>query len=143
MRLKIRQTHISRSDDRILHSAIPTQNLVEILSVADASTTVLQSSGLQYKNMAEILLLLLVSFLQQVSLASGHRHVVLEGRKCYHLRLVTAAVTVFLDYSAHTNTQITVNTNITELNDYLEHLINSTNMKCLTPKQVISSNLRF
>ena len=136
MRLKIRQAHISRSDDRILHSAIPTQNSVEILSVADVSTTVLQ-----YKNMAEILLLLLVSFLQQVSLASGHRHVVLEGRKCYHLRLVTAAVTVFLDYSAHTNTQITVNTNITELNDYLEHLINSTNMKCLTPKQVISRGL--
>ena len=33
-------------------------------------------------------------------------------------------------------TQITVNTNIVELNEYLEQLVKSTNMKCLTPKEV-------
>ena len=35
-------------------------------------------------------------------------------------------------------TQITVNTNITDLSEFLEHLLCSTNMKCLTPKQVHS-----
>ena len=35
-------------------------------------------------------------------------------------------------------TQITVNTNITDLSEFLEHLLRSTNMKCLTPKQVHS-----
>lgn len=39
--------------------------------------------------------------------------------------------------------KITVNTNITELNDYLEHLINSTNMKCLTPKQALTGECGF
>ncbi len=32
--------------------------------------------------------------------------------------------------------QITVNTNIADVNEFLEHLLNRTNMRCLTPKQV-------
>lgn len=35
------------------------------------------------------------------------------------------------------SSQITVNTNIPDLNEYLEHLLKSTNMRCLTPKQVL------
>jgi len=35
------------------------------------------------------------------------------------------------------SSQITVNTNISDLSDYLEHLLKSTNMRCLTPKQVL------
>ncbi|GAA6081576.1 coatomer subunit beta, partial [Tachysurus ichikawai] len=31
--------------------------------------------------------------------------------------------------------KVTVNTNITELNDYLHHILSSTNMKCLTPEK--------
>jgi coatomer subunit beta len=34
--------------------------------------------------------------------------------------------------------KITVNTNITDLSEYLEHLLQSTNMKCLTPKQALT-----
>lgn len=32
--------------------------------------------------------------------------------------------------------KVTVNTNITELNEYLQHILSSTNMKCLTPEKV-------
>ena len=32
--------------------------------------------------------------------------------------------------------KVAVNTNITDLHQYLEHLIKSTNMKCLTPEKV-------
>lgn len=32
--------------------------------------------------------------------------------------------------------QVTVNTNIADLNDYLQHILSSTNMKCLTPEKV-------
>lgn len=31
---------------------------------------------------------------------------------------------------------MTVNTNITDLNEYLQHILKSTNMKCLTPEKV-------
>lgn len=31
---------------------------------------------------------------------------------------------------------MTVNTNIVDLNDYLQHILKSTNMKCLTPEKV-------
>jgi coatomer subunit beta len=33
---------------------------------------------------------------------------------------------------------VTVNTNITDLNEYLQHILGSTNMKCLTPEKVIA-----
>lgn len=36
--------------------------------------------------------------------------------------------------------QVTVNTNITDLREYLDHLIASTNMKCLTPEKVCNPN---
>lgn len=32
--------------------------------------------------------------------------------------------------------KVSVSTNLTDLHDYLQHLIKSTNMKCLTPEQV-------
>lgn len=32
--------------------------------------------------------------------------------------------------------KVSVNTNLTDLHDYLQHLIKSTNMKCLTPEKV-------
>ena len=32
--------------------------------------------------------------------------------------------------------QINLNTNITDLNGFLDHILNKTNMKCLTPRQV-------
>lgn len=32
--------------------------------------------------------------------------------------------------------QVTVNTNIIDLNEYLQHILKSTNMKCLTPEKV-------
>lgn len=32
--------------------------------------------------------------------------------------------------------KVTVNTNIVDLNDYLQHILKSTNMKCLTPEKV-------
>lgn len=34
--------------------------------------------------------------------------------------------------------QVTVNTNIIDLNEYLQHILKSTNMKCLTPEKVSS-----
>jgi coatomer subunit beta len=39
--------------------------------------------------------------------------------------------------------KITVNTNLTDLNDYLEHLLASTNMQCLTPKQALTGGCGF
>lgn len=39
--------------------------------------------------------------------------------------------------------KITVNTNLTDLNDYLEHLLSSTNMQCLTPKQALTGGCGF
>ena len=39
--------------------------------------------------------------------------------------------------------KITVNTNLTDLNDYLEHLLTSTNMNCLTPKQALTGGCGF
>jgi len=32
--------------------------------------------------------------------------------------------------------KVVVNTNITNLSDYLQHILKSTNMKCLTPEKV-------
>lgn len=32
--------------------------------------------------------------------------------------------------------KVTVNTNIIDLNEYLQHILKSTNMKCLTPEKV-------
>lgn len=37
--------------------------------------------------------------------------------------------------------KVSVNTTITDLADYLKHLIKSTNMKCLTPEKVIFNKL--
>lgn len=34
------------------------------------------------------------------------------------------------------STQVTVNTNIIDLNEYLQHILKSTNMRCLTPEKV-------
>lgn len=39
--------------------------------------------------------------------------------------------------------KITVNTNISELPDYLDHLLQSTNMNCLTPKQALTGECGF
>ena len=39
--------------------------------------------------------------------------------------------------------KITVNTNLTDLNDYLDHLLASTNMQCLTPKQALTGGCGF
>lgn len=39
--------------------------------------------------------------------------------------------------------KITVNTNITELTEYLDHLLQSTNMKCLTPRQALTGECGF
>ncbi|OWR45986.1 coatomer subunit beta isoform 1 [Danaus plexippus plexippus] len=39
--------------------------------------------------------------------------------------------------------KVSVNTNITELNEYLEHLLASTNMKCLTPDKALSGQCGF
>nr|CAD7452509.1 unnamed protein product [Timema tahoe] len=36
--------------------------------------------------------------------------------------------------------KVSVNTNLTDLHEYLRHLINSTNMKCLTPEKVMLSS---
>lgn len=36
--------------------------------------------------------------------------------------------------------KVSVNTNIDDLHEYLQHLIRSTNMKCLTPDKVIKSS---
>ena len=32
--------------------------------------------------------------------------------------------------------KVSVQSNITDMNQYLEHILTSTNMRCLTPKQV-------
>lgn len=39
--------------------------------------------------------------------------------------------------------KVTVNTNITELNEYLQHILGSTNMKCLTPEKALSGVCGF
>uniref|UniRef100_A0AAU8BSN1 Coatomer subunit beta n=1 Tax=Hypothenemus hampei TaxID=57062 RepID=A0AAU8BSN1_HYPHA len=39
--------------------------------------------------------------------------------------------------------KVTVNTPLTELNEYLKHLIKSTNMKCLTPEKALSGQCGF
>lgn len=39
--------------------------------------------------------------------------------------------------------KITVNTNLTGLNAYLDHLLASTNMQCLTPKQALTGGCGF
>lgn len=39
--------------------------------------------------------------------------------------------------------KVVVNTNIRDLNEYLEHILSSTNMKCLTPDKALSGNCGF
>jgi len=39
--------------------------------------------------------------------------------------------------------KVTVNTGLTDLQDYLNHLIQSTNMKCLTPQKALSGDCGF
>uniref|UniRef100_A0ABI7YNZ3 Coatomer subunit beta n=1 Tax=Felis catus TaxID=9685 RepID=A0ABI7YNZ3_FELCA len=39
--------------------------------------------------------------------------------------------------------KVTVNTNIVDLNDYLQHILKSTNMKCLTPEKALSGYCGF
>eukprot|EP00064_Thunnus_orientalis_P000998 superscaffoldBa00000061_g999 len=39
--------------------------------------------------------------------------------------------------------KVTVNTNITDLNEYLQHILRSTNMKCLTPEKALSGFCGF
>ena len=39
--------------------------------------------------------------------------------------------------------KITVNTNISHLTGFLEHLVSSTNMKCLTPKEALTGECGF
>ncbi|KAH1012879.1 coatomer subunit beta [Dendroctonus ponderosae] len=39
--------------------------------------------------------------------------------------------------------KVTVNTTLTDLNEYLKHLIKSTNMKCLTPEKALSGQCGF
>ena len=39
--------------------------------------------------------------------------------------------------------KVAINTNITDLHEYLDHLIRSTNMKCLTPDKVSRRKLRL
>ncbi|KAL0839233.1 hypothetical protein ABMA28_016000 [Loxostege sticticalis] len=39
--------------------------------------------------------------------------------------------------------KVSVNTNITDLREYLEHLLSSTNMKCLTPDKALSGQCGF
>ena len=34
--------------------------------------------------------------------------------------------------------KVSVNTTIADVNEYLEHLLSSTNMRCLTPKQALA-----
>ncbi|KPJ17105.1 Coatomer subunit beta [Papilio machaon] len=38
---------------------------------------------------------------------------------------------------------VSVNTNITDLREYLDHLLTSTNMKCLTPDKALSGQCGF
>ena len=53
-----------------------------------------------------------------------------ENKVCFQTLQCASMVTTVI-------TQITVNTNIVELNEYLEQLVKCTNMKCLTPKEVV------
>ena len=39
--------------------------------------------------------------------------------------------------------KVVVNTNIKDLNEYLEHIVKSTNMKCLTPEKALSGECGF
>ncbi len=39
--------------------------------------------------------------------------------------------------------KVTVNTNINDLNEYLKHVLRSTNMRCLTPEKAISGECGF
>ncbi len=39
--------------------------------------------------------------------------------------------------------KVVVNTNIRDLNEYLEHIVKSTNMKCLTPEKALSGECGF
>merc|ERR1712008_447162 len=39
--------------------------------------------------------------------------------------------------------KVAVNTTLTDLHDYLEHLLKSTNMKCLTPSKALSGECGF
>lgn len=39
--------------------------------------------------------------------------------------------------------KVSVNTTITDLHEYLRHLLKSTNMKCLTPEQALSGQCGF
>lgn len=50
---------------------------------------------------------------------------------------VTVFVTFMLNVFPCFPLKVTVNTNIADLNEYLLHILGSTNMKCLTPEKVI------
>ena len=39
--------------------------------------------------------------------------------------------------------QVSVNTNLIDLHEYLQHLLKSTNMKCLTPEKALSGQCGF
>lgn len=39
--------------------------------------------------------------------------------------------------------QVSVNTNLTDLHEYLAHLLKSTNMKCLTPEKALCGQCGF
>jgi coatomer subunit beta len=39
--------------------------------------------------------------------------------------------------------KVVVNTNVKDLNEYLEHIVKSTNMKCLTPEKALSGDCGF
>lgn len=39
--------------------------------------------------------------------------------------------------------KVSVNTSITDLHEYLKHLLKSTNMKCLTPEKALSGDCGF
>ena len=39
--------------------------------------------------------------------------------------------------------KVVVNTNIRDLNEYLDHIVKSTNMKCLTPEKALSGECGF
>ncbi len=39
--------------------------------------------------------------------------------------------------------KVVVNTNIRDLNEYLEHIVKSTNMKCLTPDKALCGDCGF
>ena len=39
--------------------------------------------------------------------------------------------------------KVSVQTNITDMNAYLSHILSSTNMKCLTPKEALTGDCGF